>query len=212
MGQRRMLWMAAVAAVVALGIAAPAGAEMKIGSVDIVEVMNNYERTKDANADLQVEEANLKAAAEPRVREVSEFRLRRDGFNKGSEEWRRLDDEAIQKEMEVRTWLAVEQAKIERRHQEILLDMYREIEKVAGRVAQAKGVDLVFTKAFLSPPQIDLEDSQGLEDLKNRIVSQRLLYPSAVADLTPEVLKRLNEGYQAAKKPAPAAEGAPPKE
>jgi Skp family chaperone for outer membrane proteins len=196
----------AAAAVVAAGILAgpsSARAELKVGAVDIIEVMNGYERTKDASADLQVEQNRLKTDAEVKKKRLDELWLKRDAFNKGSDEYKKLDDDALQVEMEVRTWLAVEQAKIERKHMEVMLEMYGQIQKTVARVAKDKAVDVVFTKSFLEPPQIDTSAATGLEDLKTRIVGQRVLYPASATDLTKDVIKTLNEDYAAAKKKAP---------
>jgi len=193
-------------ALVAL-LAAPARAEIKVGQVDIVTLVDNYEHTKDAEADAKVEEANMKAAAEPRIRKIEEIRLQRDGFNKDREEWRRLDDKAFEAEIELRTWLAVEQAKMVRKRRDMLLDIYRDIQKVVSRVAKEKGLDLVFAKAFLTPGQIDVEQVQNLADLKQHIVATALLFPGNVTDMTDEVLKILNDAYKASKKPAES--GAP---
>ena len=197
-------------ALVAL-LAAPTRAEIKVGQVDIVTLVDNYERTKDAEADAKVEEANMKAAAEPKIKKIEEIRLQRDGFNKDSEEWRRLDDKAFEAEVELRTWLAVEQAKMVRKRRDTLLDIYRDIQKVVSRVAKEKGLDLVFAKAFLTPGQIDVERVQNLADLKQHIVATALLYPGNVTDVTDEVLGSLNDAYKASKKPAESGtpKGAP---
>jgi len=184
-------------AVAALGWPAAAGAALKIGVVDLVEVTNNYERTKDASADLQVEQANLKAETEPKVKEIEELRLKRDGFNRGTPEWKKLDDQVLQKQIELRNWVTLRRIQIERRHRDVLLDMYREITRVVEQVAKKENVDIVFTQAFLEPPQIDVDESTGLEDLKKRIIGQRVLYPTDPVDLTQEVLKILNEQYKA---------------
>jgi len=188
-----------VALVTAVAWLVPEGVagDLKVGVVDLVKVTNNYERTKDASADLQVEQANLKSETEPKVKELEELRLKRDGFNKGSEEWEELDDQILKKQLELRNWVALKRFKIERRHRDVLLDMYRSISDVVRRVAEQKGLDLVFTQAFLAPPQIDVEESKGLEDLKERIIRQRVLYPTDATDLTEDVLKILNAEYKA---------------
>jgi len=182
----------------------PTGAygALKVGVVDLVKVTNNYERTKDASADLQVEQANLKAETEPKVKELEELRLKRDGFNKGTEEWEQLNDQMLKKNLELRNWVSLERYRIERRHRDVLLDMYRHITEVVERVAKKQALDLVFTQAFLEPPQIDVDESKGLEDLKKRIIGQRVLYPTNAADLTEDVLKILNAEYKAKGKPA----------
>lgn len=198
----RVLLAAALAVGLPLVLTGVVRAELKLGVVDIVEVTNAYDRTKDASADLQVEQANLKAAAEPKAKALEDMRIKRDGFNKGTEEYKRLDDQLLKTEVELRNWLGLEQVKIERRHRDVLLDMYTEIVKVATRMAKEKGLDMVFTKAFLSPPQIDVTTAQGLDDLKKRIMEQRVLYPANVVELTQDVLKALNAEYKSSKKSA----------
>ncbi len=189
------------------GLLAPATAQaaLKVGVVDLVEVTNNYDRTKDASADLQVEQANLQQESEPKVKEIEDLRLKRDGFNRGTGEWKNLDADILKKQIEVRNWITLRRIQIERKHTEVLLDMYREIVEVVDRVVKQKGLDLVFTRAFLEPPQINVDESTGLEDLKKRIVGQRVLYPTNPEDLTQEVLKLLNDQYAAKKKASGAA-------
>ncbi len=188
-----------VALVTAAAWLVPAGAlgALKVGVVDLVEVTNNYERTKDASADLQVEQANLQAETDPKIKEIEELRLKRDGFNRGTEEWENLNDQILQKQLELRNWVAMQRFRIERRHRDVLLDMYHNITKIVSQVAKKQDIDLVFTEAFLEPAQIDVEASEGLEDLKKRIIGQRVLYPTDATDLTEQVLKILNAQYKA---------------
>lgn len=202
---RRLAFLAA-AMVVGLAVSTPAVAALKVGVVDIVAVTNNYDRTKDANTDIQVEQANFKAAADPKVKALEDLRLKRDGFNKGTKEWEQLDDQVLKSQAGLSTWMQIERIKIERRHQEVLLDMYRQMTDAIGRIAKAKSIDLVFTTAFLEPPQIDVDKAIGLQDLQKRIVGQRVLYPTAVTDITQDVLKILNDEYKA-KKAAGKAKG-----
>jgi len=180
--------------------------DSKIGVVDIIDVMNRSERIKDAASDLQAEQEKLKGDASAKAERLKELYLQRDGFKKGSEEWTKLDDESLQMEMEIRAWVAVEQAKVERKHMKIMLDMFRQIQSVVGRVAKEKGLEQVYTRSFLNPPQIEVAESTSLEDMKTRIVGQRVLYPADVTDVTEDVLKILNDEYDAAKAEAGGGE------
>ena len=200
---RRLTFLAAAMAV-ALVAPAAADAALKVGVVDLVAVTNGYDRTKDANADIQVEQANFKVAAEPKVKALEDLRLKRDGFNKGTQEWQQLDDQVLKARAELNTWMQIERIKLERRHQEVLLDMYRQMTDAVGRMVKKNSIDLVFTKAFLEPPQIDVDKAVGLQDLQKRIVGQRVLYPTEVTDITQDVLKILNDAYKAKKKAAAA--------
>ena len=196
----RLYGVGVAAAVLALATAGAARAEMKIGAVDIVQVTNDYQRTKDASERLKVDLETLKAEAERRSATLNDIRIRRDAFAKESKEWRDLDDQLLNEEARVRSWAIVEQTKVERRHRDVLLDMYRQITAVVARLAKDKKLDMVFTKAFLAPPTINVDEAQGLEDLKNRIMGQRILFPTDVADLTKDVTDILNKEYEAARK------------
>jgi Skp family chaperone for outer membrane proteins len=202
--RRQVVW--AGAAVLALGLtlatAGAARAEFKAGVVDIVEVTNGYQRTKDASDDLKREMGDLKDETDRRVAKLTDLRVRRDALESGSKDWRDLDDKLLNEEAQVRAWAMVEQVKIERRHRDVLLGMYRQITAVVSKLAKDKALDVVFTKAFLSPPNIDVDKAEGLEDLKNRILGQRILYPANVMDLTTEVTNILNKEYEAARKAA----------
>lgn len=190
------MWVAIVGAVLMAGMSAPAWAELKAGMVDTVYVVNEYDRTKDANEDLKAETDALRAATEPKVKDLQQVQLRRDAFNRGSEEWKKANEEFRNAQVQLQAWSALQQAKIEDKHRDVLLDMYRQIVTVAARMARDKGLDIVFTKAFLSPPQIDVNEAQGLDDLKQRIMNQRVLYPTNIVDLTQEVLKAMNAEYK----------------
>lgn len=205
MRNTQVLCGAMMAAVLVGLLGAAARAEVKVGQVDVVAVVDQYERTKDAETDAKLAEADLKATAEPKIRKVEELRLQRDGFNKDSEEWKRLDEKALEAEVELRTWLAIERVKLMRKQRDVLLDIYREIQKAVGRAAKEKGLDLVLAKAFLTPGQIDVNEVQSLQDLKRHIVSTALLYPGEVVDVTQDVLDALNAGYKASKKAASGA-------
>lgn len=196
----RRLSLLAAAMAVTLAASASAHGALKVGVVDIVVVTNGYDRTKDANTDIQVEQANFKVAADPKVKALEDLRLKRDGFNKGTKEWQQLDDQVLTTRAELNTWMQIERIKIERRHQEVLLDMYRQMTGAVERISKQNKIDLVFTKAFLEPPQIDVDKAVGLQDLQKRIVGQRVLFPTAVVDITQDVLKILNDEYKAKKK------------
>jgi len=219
----RLAWvfLAAVAALL-LG-AASVRAELKIGVVDVVEVSNGYTRTQEANEVLKAEQAKLqeriKEESKPVVNHIKELQDRLAGLNRGTEPWKQTNEELLKTQIAFQGWVDLERAKIEQKHRDILLDMYNQITAVVARIAKEKGLDIVFTKTFLAPPQINLEEARGLEDLKNRIINQIVLYPTKYVDLTAEVLKTLNDQHAAEKAaaagkapekaPAPPAEKAP---
>ena len=199
-----------LAAATVLVAAAPALAELKLGMLDVPQVTNNYERSKDAEADFLTQREKLKAEAAPKVQALEQLREKRDQLNKGTKAWQDADEELLKAQVEVRNWVLLEQVKIDRAQTTVLLEMYREVTRATERLAKEKGLDIVFTEIFLAPPRINVEEAQNLEDLKQRIVNQKIVYPSTIVDLTQDVLKVINGEYKARKGgAAPAAPAAP---
>jgi Skp family chaperone for outer membrane proteins len=195
--------MAAVGAL-ALLTAVPSLAAVKVGVVDIAEVTNQYERTKDANLNLTAEQEKLKTAAEEKVKALNTLKTKRDSLTRDSAEWKKANEDLMKGMADYQGWLAFEQAKIEVKHRDLLLDMYHQVAAATAAQAKAKSLDLVFTKAFLAPPQIDLDQAVGLEDLKGRILNQRIVWPTMgekgeIIDITADVIKVLNADYAKAK-------------
>jgi Skp family chaperone for outer membrane proteins len=204
MRSARLLAVALVLAAVPLVGAASANADLKVGVVDIVAVTMTYARVTDANEALQTEQTALAKQSDAKLKDLEVQRGVRETFEKKSAEWKRANEALMKGIADYQGWLALEKAKIEVKHRDVLLDIYTEIAAAVAKVAAEKKLDIVFTKAFLSPPQIDLETAQGLEDLKARILNQRVLYPTVTVDLTKDVEAALNAGYKSTT-PAPAA-------
>jgi hypothetical protein len=149
------------------------------------------------------EQAKLSEEANARKAELKILVDRRNGLVKNTDDWRKANDALMEATFSFQGWYFLAQAKIEAKDREIMLDIYRQITDAVARLAVQKKVDIVFTKAFLLPPTIDLEGAQGLEDLTNRILNQRLLFPdpATITDLTDDAVKLLNAEWKL-KKPA----------
>jgi Skp family chaperone for outer membrane proteins len=189
---------AAAGAVVLLMGAASARAELKAGVVDIIKVTQDYSRIKEAENDLQDEQSKLAAEADVRKRDLKVLLDRKNNLNKDTNDWKKASDDLMEATINFQGWYFLQQARIEVKHRAILLDIYHQVLDAVARVAAQKKMDLVFTKAFLLPPTIDLERAAGLEDMQNRIVNQRMLFPdpATIPDLTDDVVKLLNAEWK----------------
>jgi Skp family chaperone for outer membrane proteins len=193
----RLAFVALVGAVMLLG-AAPAQAAISIGVVDIVEVTAKYMRVDVANKDLQDDLTDLQKRNEKQADNVKTLEKARDYFKSDDPKWKVANEDLMKGIVAYQGWAAVERAKIEVKHRDVLLNIYGEIATAVIQAAKDGKCDIVFTKAFLAPPQIDVNTAQGLEDLKTRILNQRVLYPptGTMMDLTSTVIQSLNSKYK----------------
>jgi Skp family chaperone for outer membrane proteins len=196
MRSARLCLMAVVGVVMLMG-AIPAQAAIKIGVVDIVEVTAQYKRLLVANIDLNNDAKGLDEKNKSEIAKVKGYQDARDAFGAGTDNWKKANEEFMKNFVQYQGWLALERAKVEVKHRDVLLEIYNQIVAAVTQAASDQKCDIVFTKAFLSPPQIDVATAQGLEDLKSRILNQRILYPppAAMTDLTKTVYDALNATY-----------------
>jgi Skp family chaperone for outer membrane proteins len=190
----------AAAACIVLSMAGTARAEPKVGVVDVMAIMDSYLFAKDARDAMRAELDALKKEYDPRFTKIADMKLKRDGFVKTTKEWKDRDELILSEESQVESGLAIARYKIDRKNREILLEIYRQVTLVVGRLAKEQKLDMVFTTGFLVPTETgDAGDVPSLDDLKRRIQAQSLVYPTPTADLTMDAIKILNDEYKASK-------------
>jgi Skp family chaperone for outer membrane proteins len=170
--------------------------EMKIGVVDIVRVFDDYAKSDDLEKDLMEEleafnnemkflkddldklEAfieQLSGESELRVEKVSEYAMKKQVYQaRGGAEQKR--------------WL-IKQSKL-------LMELYGDIVGAVGEYAKAEGYTLVL-KADSGSVR-----GESPDEVQLRIAIRPVLYYSSMHDLTDDIIKVLNENYEAEKKAA----------
>jgi len=170
--------------------------EMKIGVVDIVKVFDDYAKSDDLEKDLTEElevfnnemkflkdgldklEAlieQLSADSELRVEKVSEYAMKKQAYQAKSK--------AEQKR------LAIKQSKL-------LMELYGDIVGAVGEYAKAEEYTLVL-KADSGSVR-----GESPDEVQLRIAIRPVLYYSSMHDLTDDIIKVLNENYEAEKEAA----------
>lgn len=173
-----------------LGIlAAPisAQAQIKVGTIDMKAVFDNYYKTKDAEAKIN----------ESRTQAKKELDDRLDTFNKGQEQARKLNDEANKPELsekakaekvkglneklqelgvmqrEVQEFQQTRERQLSEQSVRSRNALVEEINKVINDAVKAAGYDLVFDKSGQSLNAVNvLVHSKDSFDFTNEVVSK----------------------------------------
>lgn len=79
----------------------------------------------------------------------------------------------------------------------VLRDLYTKIEKAVGQIADRDGWDLV----LLNDTDFSIPEEAGQDDMNRAILSRSMLYSHASTDISAEVIRLLNNEFQAGSKP-----------
>jgi len=171
--------------------ATPAGGG-NIGVVDLVYVFNNFEQTKALNKLLEEDTGRIKEEFDKKTLEIRTEKAGRDAFAPDSADWSARDKKYKEMLFGAQVWQAMEQDKNVQSHRRWLLRNYEMATTELGRIAKAKGIQVVITKEALEVRNADTKL------LYQQIYNRKVVYADPAVDLTQEVLARLNAAFEKA--------------
>ncbi len=190
-----LLAAAAVAAVVVVPTIGQTGASKTptAGAVaDFIEVFNNYERAKEASAQMNERMREIEAEDKNRGKKIDAVKMELEsGYKPGSEQYEKRFADYQQMVIDRRVWREMQTKLVQRKHHRLSKQMYDEIHQMIRRVARDRGIDVVLFNRRDEP------QTQTTPDLLREIESRKVLYARDGLDVTMVVLQRLNEAYKA---------------
>ena len=199
------------ATMVLAGVAQAAGAQAdpqaKVAIVNVALASESYAKTSDLEA--QFEQLRVKFRDEisaKRDRLERGVKALREEFKPGTAEFDQRQRELAQLEWELQYFQEVEGRKLERSLAASLRQIFADIQRAVGQVAQERGYDVVLAADALPP---DAPDTTNMA--RQQILLQKVLYWNPRVDLTQDVIARLNAQYQGARPATPGTSALPVK-
>ena len=198
MKTNRMYWLAILALLVGVAFlgrvtaqsTAPAGpARAAVCNID--QVLMNYQRAKDLNAQLDKEMTGRTNEDTAREKAIEAARMEEEALAEGSPAREAKLAEYEKLVLDRKSWREYESAKVLRQQQVMAEKMYREILQAVQAEAQAKGYQLVLYR-----DDIELK-SESRAELFSKIALRKVLYNDPALDITDDVLRRMNDQYKA---------------
>ena len=197
------------ATMVLVSVAQTAGAQTdpqtKVAIVNVAMASESYAKTTDLEA--QFEQLRTKYRDEinaKRDRLERGIKALREEFKPGTAEFDQRQQELAQLEWELKYYQEMEGAKLERSLAASLRQIFADIQRTVGQVAQERGCDVVLAADELPS---DTPDTTNMA--RQQILLQKVLYWSPRVDLTQEVVARLNAQYQATRPATPGTSALP---
>ncbi len=110
-----------------------------------------------------------------------------DPLQPGSEPWRNKRDEIQQKTLELEVWTRMQEQNNQLEQARQFAVIYQAVTEATSAVAQAQGYDIVLQSGEL-PDLMRL----NIQQLQTVVQTRKVVYSSDAADLTPQVLQRVD--------------------
>ena len=161
-----------------------------IGVVDIAQVFDGYQMTRDLEERFDTRQRGVRADADNR-REAMEKQLASlEAFDPASRDYSERREGLQRMQFEFRVWLEMEEQRLKEEHMVWLRMIYDDVCRAVAQAARSRDIDLVLTYRELSE---DVPDSSAL---RNEILLKKVLYFNERTDLTGQVLRLVNENYE----------------
>jgi Skp family chaperone for outer membrane proteins len=180
-------------------LARPAAAQdaaTRIAIANPSKILSQMQETADLKKADAGEVQKLQDQEKAKAQEIQAMKEQRDKFSKkGTPDFDKQTNDLIQKSVDARVWAEVQQSHLTRRNKEELRTLYNKIQTAVAQIAQERKIDLVLTDFGGDIPE-DL-DPVTPERLQQLIQQKSVLFAGKNADISDDVIARLNAAYKA---------------
>lgn len=170
---------------------APGAGPGAIAVCDVAEIVDNYARVQDLNAEIQRRQQALKAEDEKRMEAGRAVSMELRDLKPGSEQYEQRFRELERMRLDRKAWLELQEGVLTRWHLQNMRDVYNEVVDTIAKVAREQGIRIV-----LYHETSGLSAQAGLQQLLAEIGRKKVLYRDPELDITQNVLLRLNQSYR----------------
>jgi Skp family chaperone for outer membrane proteins len=196
-------------AIVAMGVIAwttsrsfiadrPAGAvaaSNKIAVVDLVRVFNEFKQTKALNAKMMEYRKALTDEKDQKQQKVNALREQLESFAPDSADYYKRREELTRLRIDLEVWQGVKLDELGEHHLRWIKRTYQMVTDEVAALAKLKGVDLVVTREEMDTPNTS-DTSKLMQATLQQILNRKVVYSDPMLDITEEVLKRLDAGFE----------------
>lgn len=167
----------------------------KVGSANVQKIFSDIKETKDLDNKLNAKGADLKKMQNDAQAELTAKKQSRDQFKPGTDTYDRANQELNRAVTQRQIEIQVAQNELVREQKLQTKLIYDKIVAAVSEVAKEKGYSVVVSQVIPPEPSDDQFDRLTADQLINLLRQQNLLYVDPSADLTSEVVARMDAKY-----------------
>jgi Skp family chaperone for outer membrane proteins len=185
---------ALAALVAALALPSLANAQ-KIGAANVQQIFSDIKETKELETKLKAKGEELNRSGGELQTKVNALKAQRDLFAAGSTEYARANTELGRTVVQATAETQYAQQELIREQKRQTKMIYDKIVSAVAALASEKKYDIVLAQIVPPQPSEDQFDRLTAEQLINLLRQQNILYIAPGADITAEVIARMDAAY-----------------
>lgn len=178
--------------------AAPAVAA-KIGSANLQRIFTEIKETKDLEQKFRARQQQGQTDATNKQTHIKDLQNQRDQFKAGSPEYDAANKALVQAAIEANVSTQVAQQELVRDQKLSTKGVVEKIVTVAKALATEKGYAMIVTQVVPPDPTPEQFDRLTPEQLNQLLSSRNVLYVDPSADVTAEIVARMDAAYASGK-------------
>lgn len=163
----------------------------RVATIDVVLIINEYQRQKDLSEEMLRLRQNLTAESETRTQKIDAAQAELNAFNPTDPAFKKKMQDLFAMRIDYKNWFELKQAMMTGEVAVWTHTIYKEIVDSASSIAQQAGIDMVLYHDEL-PPAIN-----DVQEMQNFIRQRKLIWSNPQIDLSQTVLSALNAAYRA---------------
>ena len=171
---------------------APNGqAGTRVATIDVVLIVNEYQRQKDLSEEMLRLQQALSAESETRTQKIDAAQAELNAFNPTDPAYKKTMQDLFAMRIDYKNWHELKQAMMTGEVAVWTHTIYKEIVDAASSIAQREGIDVVLYRDEF-PPVIN-----DVQEMRNIIRQRKMIYSNPQIDMSQAVLSALNAAYRA---------------
>ncbi len=167
--------------------------------VNVEELFARYKRPAALEKQIRERQQEIIKEAEGRRAALEQQRQALQAFKPGTPDYQEKRVALRREEIEFQVWRTLADEEIKQRHKDSFRSIYDDVRRGVAKVAKQKGLQIVLTYDTLA------EDAPDSQALRQQILLQKVVYWEPQLDITEEVLKVINDEFDAKQKEGGAA-------
>jgi Skp family chaperone for outer membrane proteins len=173
----------------------PAGpAPTKLAVVNIIQLFDSLDERADGEAAIRALKDSYTNEVNKRQDQLKELNAQLSGspmFKPGSDEYRKLQDDVLQKSYDLKAYTQMSQDKLFMEQRMRTAALYRKMNDAIAAYSQANGIALVF-----AADDLDLASANSQQELQAMVTVRKLLYFHPGFNITKYIIEKMNTEYK----------------
>jgi Skp family chaperone for outer membrane proteins len=175
--------------------AAPSPAPTRIAVINLAQVFDKLDEQAANTAQLDKITAQLNDEQSKRKDELTklsgELSSPNYPFKPGSDEYKKAQDNVLQKSMELEAFSNMAQQKIALETRDRMIRLYTHIQDAVNQYCKANGIALLLVQ-----DDANLSSAKTPQDLLGRIMNRKVIYADPGFDITQKLIAQMNADYR----------------